>query len=132
MSAFRHLTQDDIVQVCAIIKAWPLPTITWEAVCREVGIHLKHQFTRQALERKPEIKATYLARRGRRENLVEKDHAERKIANLQARVEELEKALAEYDLRFLRHIERAIRWDKLPQDLEKPLDKEIPLLRSDS
>ena len=132
MSAFRHLTEADVLQVCVIINAWPLPTITWEAVCREVGIHLKHKFTRQALERKPQIKASFQARRDKRQGLVPADHAERKIAKLHARIVELEKALAEYDLRFLRHIERAIQWDKSPQDLEEPIEKETPRLRSDS
>lgn len=132
MSTFRHLSKEDISQVCAIINAWPLPTISWEAVCREVGVHLKHRFTRQALERKPEIKTAYQARRDRRQGLVPKDQVERKIAKLQARIEELERAIVEYDLRFLRHIERAIHWDKSPRDLERPLEKEIPLLRSDS
>ncbi len=132
MNAFRHLSEADILQACSIIDNWPLPTITWEAVCREVGIHLKHRFTRQALERKPQIKASFQARRDKRQGLVPADHAERKIAKLQARIMELEKALAEYDLRFLRHIERAILWDKSPKDLEEPIEEEIPRLRSDS
>ena len=132
MNTFRHLTEADIVQICSIIDNWPLPTITWEAVCREVGIHLKHKFTRQALERKQQIKASFQARRDKRQGLVPADHAEKKIAKLQARIDELQTALAKYDLRFLRHIQRAVRWDKSPQDLENLLEKEIPLLRSDS
>jgi len=132
MSAFRHLTEADVNHVCAILDNWPLPTINWEAVCREVGIHLKHRFTRQALERKPKIKAAFQARRDKPKGLVPADDADRRIAKLQARVDELEKALAEYDLRFLRHIGCAIRWDKFPKDLEEPIEKEIPLLRGDS
>lgn len=131
MKAFHHLTESDILQICSIIDNWPLPTITWEAVCQEVGIHLKHKYTRQALERKPQIKAAFNGRRGKRHELAPVSDSERKIASLQARIEELENLLVKYDLRFLRHIERAIRWDKAPEDLEKPIEKEIPLLRRD-
>lgn len=132
MKSFHHLSETNILQVCSIIDNWPLPTITWDALCREVGIHLKHRYSRQALERKSEIKARFQARRDKRTKLVPLDEAEIKIAKLKVRIAELEKIQADYDLRFLRHIERAILWDKSPQDLELPIEKEIPLLRSKS
>lgn len=131
MKSFRHLSKQDILQICSIVENWPLPTLSWDALCREIEVHLKHRYTRQALERKPEIKAAYLAKRQRPNKLVPADQAEQKIAKLKVRIAELEAALAAYDLRFLRHIEWAIAWDKSPNDLEQPLEKEIPMLRKE-
>lgn len=131
MRSFHHLSETDILQVCSIIENWPLPTITWNALCREVEIHMKHHYSRQALERKPEIKTRFQMRRDNRIKLVPPDEADIMITKLKTRIVELENLQAEYDLRFLRHIERAILWDKSPQDFELPIEIEIPLLRSE-
>jgi hypothetical protein len=129
MTAFRHLTRTDILRICRLIEDWPLPTLSWDALCREVEIHIGHRYTRQSLEKKPEIKAKYLARQAHRTKVVPVDEAEMTIQRLKHRVAELEKTLADYDQRFLRHVEAAVRWNKSPQDLEEPLIVEPPLPR---
>lgn len=129
MKNFRHLTKTDVLQVCSIIENWPLPTLTWDALCREVELNLGHRYTRQSLEKKTEIKIRFQARRANPKKAVISDETERTIDRLRARVAQLEKALAEYDLRFLRHIDKAIQWNKSPQDLEAPLLAEVPTLR---
>lgn len=140
MKSFRHLSNQDILQICSLIDNWPLPTLSWDALCREVEVHLKHRYSRQALERKPEIKAHYQLKKDKPSKLVPADEAEKKIAKLKARIEELEATLATYNLRFLRHVERAIAWSKSPEglagkwkpdDLDEPLEKEIAMIRSE-
>ena len=129
MKNFRHLTKTDVLQVCSIIEKWPLPTLTWDALCREVELNLGHRYTRQSLEKKPEIKIRFQGRRENPNKAVIVDDAERTINRLRARVAQLEKALAEYDIRFLRHVDKAIQWNKSSQDLEAPFFAEIPTLR---
>jgi pyruvate/oxaloacetate carboxyltransferase len=140
MKSFRHLSKQDILQICSILDNWSLPTLSWEALCREVEVHLKHRYSRQALERKVEIKEHFQAKRERPSKLVPADESEKKIAKLKTRIDELEAALAAYDVRFLRHVERAIAWSQSPdglagkwrpEDLEAPMEKEIPMLRSE-
>jgi len=126
MTTFRHLTKTDILRICRIIEDWPLPTLTWDGICREVETQLGHRYTRQSLEKKPEIKAKYLARQGLRTKLVPVDEAEKTIQHLKNRIALLEKTLADYDQRFLRHVEAAVRWNKSPKDLEEPLMVEPP------
>lgn len=130
MKPFRHLSRTNILQICSIIDNWPLPTITWNALCREVETHLKHHYSRQALERKPEIKSRFQKLRGQRVRQIPPDEIEIRISKLKARIAEIENTLAEYDLRFLRHMERAILWDKSPQDFELPIEMEVPFLHS--
>ncbi len=140
MKSFRHLSKQDILQICSIIDNWSLPTLSWDSLCREVEVHLKHRYTRQALERKPEIKAHYQVKKEKPSKLVPADEADKKIARLKARIEELEEALAAYDVRFLRHVERATAWSKSPEglagkwkpeEMDSPMEKEIPMLRSE-
>lgn len=129
MNTFRHLSKTDILQVCALIDNWPLPTLSWNALCREVEAQLKHRYTRQALERKTEIKDRFQARKEHRGKVIPVDESEQKINLLKARVAQLEKTIAEYDRRFLRHIDKAIDWGKTPEDLDAPMFIEIPMLR---
>jgi len=140
MNSFRHLSKQDILQICSIIDNWPLPTLSWDTLCREVEAHLKHRYSRQALERKPEIKERFQAKRDRPSKLVLADEAEKRTSRLKERIAELEAVVAAYDLRFLRHVERAIAWSQSPEglagkwkpeDLEAPMEKEIPMLRSE-
>ncbi len=134
----KHLTEEEIIEIATIIDRWPLPTIRWEAVCREVEQHLGRRYTRHSLMAKPEIKEAFQRAKELRTN----PHVERprpksdvRIEQLEAQIADLKRILAEYDLRFLRHLEVLSTCvdgvsgaHVLPKDLEAPLHHEIPYL----
>ena len=121
---WKHLTETDVLRILTIIENWPLPTITWDALVREVEIQVGQLFSRQALERKPQIKSAFQSRKGQKPELMRMSEAEQTIQRLRQRNNELEKLVHLYDLRFMRHVANARRWGKNPKDLDRPLDAE--------
>lgn len=124
MRTWKRMTQTDVLRVLTIIEEWPLPSITWEALVKEVEIKVGQLFSRQALERKKQIKAAFQARKGEKPKLVRMNEAEQTIQRLRRRNDELEEQVRQYDLRFLRHVENARLLQIRPKDLDKPLDGE--------
>lgn len=131
----KHLTEEEIIEIATIIDRWPLPTIRWEAICREVEEHLGRRYTRQSLMDKQEIKLAFQRAKELRANpnvAQPRPKSDVRIEKLEGQVADLKRILAEYDLRFLRHLE-ALSGCKnavsgaymLPKDLEEPLHQEI-------
>jgi hypothetical protein len=112
------------MRICTIIDQWPLPSITWEILVKEVGTKIGQAFSRQALERNKAIKAAYLVRKGLKPELARMSEAEQTIQRLRQRNEELEELVRRYDLRFLRHAENARLLGIKARDLDRPLDGE--------
>lgn len=122
--SWKHLTEIDVLKIVTIIEAWPMPTITWEALVKEVEIQLGQLFSRQALERKASIKSAFQTRKGQKPELIRMSEAEQTIQRLRQRNDELEGLVRLYDLRFMRHVANARKWGKNPKDLDRPLDME--------
>lgn len=134
----KHLTEGEISEIATIIDRWPLPTIRWEAVCREVEQHLGRRYTRQSLMAKPEINSAFQRAKEFRANpntARPRPKSDLRIEQLEMQVADLKRTLAEYDLRFLRHLEVLSGCKSsvsgaplLPRDLDAPLHREIPYL----
>ena len=134
----KHLSEEEITEIATIIDRWPLPTIRWESVCREVEHHLHRRYTRHSLMAKPEIQEAFKRAKDLRANpnaARPRPKSDVRVEKLEAQVADLKRILGEYDLRFLRHLE-ALSGCKdevtgahlLPKDLEAPLHQEIPYL----
>ncbi len=124
MRTWKRMTQTDVLRILTIIESWPLPTITWEALVKEVDIQVGQLFSRQALERKPQIKSAFQVRKGQKPELMRMSEAEQTIQRLRQRNAELEFLVRRYDLRFIRHIANAHNWGKNPKELDRPMDEE--------
>lgn len=134
----KHLSEEEVKEIATLILAWPLPTIRWEAVCREVELRLGRRYTRRTLSDKPMIRHAYDHAKDLRSRLKPtRSHpkADERIQKLEAEIESLKSKLAEYDLRFLRHLNALSGYQHaasgapvLPKDLDYPLHQEIPLL----
>lgn len=136
----KHLSAEEVGKIASIIRDWDLPSIRWEAVCREVELQVGRKYTARSLRDKAEIRAAFqlakqfrASQKERRSRLNPDD----RIASLQAEVNSLKAILAEYDLRFLRHIDALAGFQSastgapiLPKDLEHPLHQELPRLPS--
>jgi hypothetical protein len=132
----KHLTTEEVGKIASIIRDWDLPSIRWEAVCREVELQIGRKYTTRTLRDKAEIQAAFQQakqfRAGQRQKKSQLT-ADERIAALQAEVKCLKEILAEYDLRFLRHIDALAGFQSastgaavLPKDLEYPLHQELP------
>jgi len=138
MLTMKHLTEEEIVEIATIIDRWPLPTIKWESICREVEAHLRRRYTRHSLMAKPQIKEAFQRAKELRANPNAprpRPKSDVRIEQLEAQVADLKRLLAEYDLRFLRHInvltgcvDALTGKPLLPKDLEALLHQEIPYL----
>lgn len=126
----RRLGTTEVGRICAVIDAWPGgERVTWQDVVERSAGLLGHEWTRQALERHPEIKAAYQRRRDALRDgaapRVPADPAEvvreRQIAALLRQVQHLEERLAEYELRFARHEYNAQAHGVAPSELDSPL-----------
>lgn len=124
MRKWKQLTETDVLRICAIIDGWPLPTITWEALIQEATIQLGQEYSRQALDRKPLIKQRFQVRKDAKPALMRMDEAEQTIQRQISRIEGLEEIVRQYDLRFMRHVANALRWGKVPEDLDQPIPDE--------
>lgn len=134
----KHLTEEEITEIATIIDRWSLPTIRWESVCREVEQHLNRRYTRHTLMAKTEIREAFQRAKELRANpdaAKPRSKSDARIEQLEAQVADLKRILAEYDLRFLRHLEvlsgckdEMSGAHLLPKDLEAPLHQEIPYL----
>lgn len=136
----KHLSKDEVAEIATLIDAWPMPTIHWEVVCREVELRLGRRYTRRTLGEKPEIREAYHRAKGIRTNpnfTRPRPKTDDRVQQLEAEIQSLKRILAEYDLRFLRHLNALSGFQHaasgapvLPKDLEFPLHQEIPLLSS--
>ena len=124
MRHWRRLTETDVLRILFIIEEWPLPSITWETLVKEVEIKLGQEFSRQALERNKAIKTAYREKKGLKPELMRMSEAEQTIQRLRQRNKELEDLVRSYDLRFLRHIENACLHKIRLRDLDRPMDGE--------
>lgn len=134
----KHLSEVEIIEIATIIDHWPLPTIRWEAVCREVEEHLGRRYSRQSLMDKREIREAFQRAKTFRANpdvTQPRPKSDARIEQLEAQVADLKRIVNEYDRRFLRHldvisgcVDALTGKPLLPKDLETPLHQEIPYL----
>lgn len=116
-----HLRDLDVQKICQILEEWPLPTLTWAALCREVEQKLGTRWSRQALERHEAIKARFQEiKRGRRPSNSD-EITDSLVARLRMKIRTLESIICQYDERFVRHIFNATRLGLTGSDLNSPV-----------
>lgn len=129
----KLLSSEGVIRVVRAIQAAPaMDSLTWSDIQRIAGQHAGDGYiwTRQALERHPEIKSAYLAhdverrKRAKRGGVAGRRLSEpQKIARLESEIEVLRKTLRDYDERFATYLVNATRHGLTVEQLADPLQR---------
>ena len=123
----KHLTDSDVVEIVELLQSWKFK-LTWELLVQACEKSLGLTTTRQALNRKAQIKEEFDIRKRAlktgvddtpKPNSIQQAHA--RIARLLKRNKELEEQNALYREKFLRWQFNAERYGVGKEQLEKPL-----------
>lgn len=129
---FRQISENDRGRILEVIRTWPLPTITWEALARALDGQLGHLWTRQTLYGHQAIREAFQARKNSGPINPKLLGLEQVIERLRAEVKFLKADKANYQELFVQLIWNAHHRMKVPlEELEKPLPystrlREIP------
>lgn len=126
---FRQISEDDRARILEIIRAWPLPTITWEGLAKTLKGKLGHLWTRQSLYQHQAIRDAFQAHKATGPITPKIRGMEQVIDRLRNEVKTLKLEKARYQELFVQLIWNAHHRMKVPLDeLEKPLPYSARLL----
>lgn len=129
---FRQISDSDRVRILEIIRSWPTPTITWEALAKKLQNHLGHLWTRQSLYQHQAIREAFQAHKSTGPITPKIHGMEQVIDHLRNEVKALKAEKVRYQELFVQLIWNAHNRMKVPlEELEKPLPysarlREIP------
>ncbi len=129
---FRQISDNDRARILEIVRSWSAPTITWEALAKELQIQLGHLWTRQSLYQQQDIREAFKARKSTGPITPKIHGMEQVIDRMREEVKALKAEKIRYQELFVQLIWNAHHRMKVPLDeLEKPLPysarlREIP------
>lgn len=125
----KHLTEDEVQKVLTLVKGWQ-GKLTWDLLVDACAANCGIKTTRQALDRRPEVKDEFQIRKRTLKTGIEGtsrpndlNTAQARIARLLTRVRELEEQNAIYREKFIRWQYNAHNYGISKQRLDAPIPK---------
>ncbi len=125
----KHLTEDEVQSVLSLLRGWQ-GKLTWDLLVRACEASCGINTTRQALDRRPEVKEEFQIRKRTLKTGIEESNrpndlnsAQMRIQRLLTRVRELEEQNAIYREQFIRWQYNAHNYNISKEKLDAPIPK---------
>ncbi|WP_269621318.1 hypothetical protein [Zhongshania sp. BJYM1] len=105
----RHLTEDDVRRIVNLLKNWKFD-LTWDLLVKACSVSLDIQTTRQALNRKAEIKEEFGVRKRSLKTGVDETSRPNSINAAHDRINRLTQRSQELEAQNMRYREIFKRW----------------------